>query len=388
MKENFSRSGQFRVPFFRPHITKEDREAVFSALDKSLLTDGPKLREFERDFAKLVGSRFAMGVSNATSALHLSLKALNIKNGDEVIVPDITFVATANAVLLSGATPILADVNLDNLNISTSSIKKNITSRTKAIIPVHMAGKACDMIEIKKIAKKFNIFVVEDCAHAIGTKFMGKHVGTFGDIGCFSFYPTKNITTIEGGMIVSNNQNVERYIKRARNHGITKSLVQRYEEGMPWEYDIKEPGYNYRLDEIRASLGIIQLRRLKKLNKLRHNAVRYYNSKLANVSGIITPKILKNGEDAHHLYIIRITEKFVLGRNELFKKLLEERISTTVHYKPLHRFSIFKKYARKYGGLENSNKLYTELLSLPLFPTITRKEQDIVICSILKHNRI
>lgn len=378
---------QFKVPFFIPQITNEDRKSIQSALGRTILTDGSKLREFEHNFSRFIGSRFAIGVSNATSALHMSLKALDIKEGDEVIVPDITFVATANAVLLAGATPVLADVNIDDFNISASSIKKNITKRTKAIIPVHMAGKACNMIEINKIAKKTNVFVVEDCAHAIGTKFCNKHVGTFGNIGCFSFYPTKNITTIEGGMIVSNNQNIEQYVRRARSHGINRSLIQRYETGMPWEYDIEEPGYNYRLDEIRSSLGLSQLRRIKKINQLRRNAVEYYNNKLKEITGIITPEISKNDEDAHHLYMIRITDEFGMTRTELFKKLLKNGISTTVHYKPLHRFSVFKKLAKTYDNLENASILYSQLLSLPLFPTITRKEQNLVINGITKYRK-
>jgi dTDP-4-amino-4,6-dideoxygalactose transaminase len=376
---------QFKVHFFIPQITDEDKKSIQAALSRTILTDGSKLREFEHNFSKFVDSKFAIGVSNATSALHMSLKALKIKPGDEVVVPDITFVATANAVLLAGATPVLADVNIDDFNISVSSIKKNITKRTKAIIPVHMAGKACNMIEICKIAKKANLFVIEDCAHAIGTKFGDKHVGTFGDVGCFSFYPTKNITTIEGGMVISNNQNIEQYIRRARSHGITRSLMQRYEIGMPWEYNIEEPGYNYRLDEIRASLGLSQLRRIKKINQLRLAAVKYYNNRLKKIRGIITPEISKNNKDSHHLYIIRITTEFGITRNELFKKLLEDGISTTVHYKPLHRFSTFRKLAKTYDSLENSNILYSQLLSLPLFPTITRKEQDLVMDCIAKH---
>jgi len=378
-------NNRFKVPFFMPEITKSDKSAILSAMNNSLLTDGPKLRQFESNFAGFINAKFAIGVSNATSALHLSLKALNIGKGDEVIVPDITFVATANAVLLSGATPVLADINISDFNISIESMKKNITKKTKAVIPVHMAGKPCDMKKIKQIAKKFKMYVIEDCAHAIGTSVRGKHVGVFGDIGCFSFYPTKNITTIEGGMIVTNNNKIEGYLKLARNHGITKSLMDRYQSGMPWEYDVKEPGYNYRLDEIRSSLGINQLKRIRKLNVLRKKAAEYYNSKLGNIKGIITPITSKGNEDAHHLYIIRITNEFGMKRNNLFKELLKNNISTTVHYKPLHMFSIFKKQARIYNNLENANKLYPELLSLPLFPTISRKQQDIVIRNLSKY---
>ena len=382
-----SKNGQFRVPFFVPQISDEDRKVMISALDKPLLTDGPRLLEFESNFAKFVGTRFSVGVSNATSALHMSLKALGVKEGDEVIVPDITFVATANSVLLSGATPVLADVNMDDYNISMSSIKKNITAKTKAIIPVHMAGKSCDMNEIRRIVKNNNIFVIEDCAHAIGTKFRGKHVGVFGDIGCFSFYPTKNITTIEGGMVVTNNRNVEQYVRRVRSHGINRSLIQRYNQGFPWEYDIEDPGYNYRLDEIRSSLGIVQLKRVKKLNELRENATKYYNSKLRGLTGVIIPDISKNNEDSYHLYMIRVTKEFGMKRNELFKKLLKDGISTTVHYKPIHKFSLFKKRAKTYSSLANSERLYSELLSLPLFPTITKKEQELVVNSIMGYHR-
>ena len=192
------------ISFFKPWITKEDKKAVMDALDNSLLTDGPILREFENKFAKFTNAKYAIGVSNATSALFLSLKALGIGKGDEIIIPDITFVATANAVLQTGATPIFADVEKNSMNISTKSIIKNITSKTKGIIPVHFAGRVCDMKNISKIAKKNNIVVIEDCAHAIGARLNKKHVGTFGNVGCFSFYPTKNITTIEGGMIITN----------------------------------------------------------------------------------------------------------------------------------------------------------------------------------------
>ena len=252
-----------KVSFFSPIITKDDKQAVMNALDSTLLTDGPRLRQFEEAFAKFVGSKYAIGVSNATSALHLSLKSLDIGKGDEVIVPDMTFVATANAVVLSGAKPVFADVEEDTMNISADSIKKNLSPKTKAILPVHFAGLACDMTKIKKIAKENNLKILEDCAHAIGTTWQKKHVGNFGDAGCFSFYPTKNMTTIEGGMIVASSQKIANYVTSARNHGLTKTLTQRYSHGKPWDYDMKESGYNYRLDEIRSALGLSQLKKVR-----------------------------------------------------------------------------------------------------------------------------
>jgi perosamine synthetase len=372
----FNRSS-VKVPFFSPWITGDDKKAVKDALNSTLLTDGPKLRAFESEFSKFTSARYSRGVSNATSALHLSLRGLGIGKGDEVIVPDMTFVATANAVLHSGAVPVFADVQIEDMNISVDSIKENLTSKTKAILPVHFAGNVCNMSEIMKVARSNNLLVIEDCAHAIGAKYKNKHVGTFGQAGCFSFYPTKNITTIEGGMITTNSEKLAELVTAARNHGITKTLSERYSHGRPWEYDMSEPGYNYRLDEIRSSLGISQLKRIKQLNQLRKNAFEYYNTKLQKISGIITPKTSKNTQSAYHLYIIRVEKDYGISRDKLFDRFQQNGISTTVHYKPLHQFAAFRKYTRKH--LKNVMKLYAKIISLPFYPNITRREQDLVI---------
>ncbi|MGQ0376502.1 MAG: DegT/DnrJ/EryC1/StrS family aminotransferase [Nitrososphaerota archaeon] len=371
-----------KVPFILPQITNEDKRSINDALQSPLLTDGPKLRQFESAFAKFTGTKYAVGVSNGTAALQLSLKALNIGRNDEVIIPDMTFVATASAVLLAGATPVLADVNYDDLNISLNSIKNSITSKTKAILPVHFAGRICNITEIQKIANKHGLFIIEDCAHAIGTKMKNKHVGTFGDAGCFSFYPTKNITTIEGGMIITNSKKIAEYVGMARNHGITKSLEQRFSGGMPWDYDVLEPGYNYRLDEIRAALGISQLQKIKKMNIQRKNAFKYYNLKLKAVKGIDVPLLTYNEEHAYHLYILKIQKEYDMSRNNLFLKLLKNGIRTSVHYKPLHKFSVFKKLAKVYDSLKNSKELYQKIISLPLYSQISKNEQDKVISCI------
>jgi dTDP-4-amino-4,6-dideoxygalactose transaminase len=347
-----------------------------------LLTDGPILRKFEKSFATFVGSSHAVGVSNATSALHLSLRALGIGKGDEVIIPDMTFVATASSVILAGATPVLADINYDDLNISPKSIEKSLTSKTKAILPVHFAGKACNMREINHIAKKNNLVVIEDCAHAIGTRFAGKHVGTFGDAGCFSFYPTKNITTIEGGMITTNSKKVADYVQTARNHGITKSLAQRYTGGRPWEYDVLEAGYNYRLDEIRAALGLSQLKRINSFNLRRMKACEFYNKKFQGHDWIITPKV--SAEDSCHLYILKIKSRRHLNRDKLFERLLKNGIRTSVHYKPLHQFTVIKKRAKIYDKLAVSKMVYKEIISLPLYSQISKSLQTKVIDCILQ----
>ena len=372
------------IPFFAPWITNEDKKAVMDALSYSLLTDGPKLRQFESAFAKFTGAKYAIGVSNATSALHLSIKSLGIGKGDEVIIPDMTFVATANAVVLSGAVPVFADVEKETMNISIDSIRKKISSKTKAIIPVHFAGKVCDIVAISKIARKNNLVVIEDCAHAIGAKYGKKHVGNFGNTGCFSFYPTKNITTIEGGMVITNSKKIAEYVMSARNHGLTKTLVQRYASGKPWDYDVIESGYNYRLDEIRSALGLSQLKRIKKLNALRKKAFEYYSNRLKHVKGLVTPQSAEKNTHAYHLYIMRVEKNNNISRDELFSKLLEYGIKTTVHYKPLHEFTTFKKFKNDNNDMKNSKQLYEEIISLPFYPNMSKKQQDYVINSIIK----
>ena len=375
------KNSKIKVPFFYPSISKDDQLAVINALNSPLLTDGPLLKKFEKDFARFTGAKFAIGVSNATSALHLSLKALGITKGDEVIIPDMTFVATASSVLFTGATPIVADIDND-LNISIESIEKSITKKTKVILPVHFAGKICNINKIKKIAKENNLKIIEDCAHAIGTRKKGKHVGIFGDVGCFSFYPTKNFTTIEGGMIITNSKYIAKYVLAARNHGLTRSLSNRFSSGKPWDYDVIEPGYNYRLDEIRSALGINQLKRIKKLNEQRKNAAKYYYSKLKEIKGIESPEILNNNNHVYHLYIIKIKKNFGISRDNLFKKLLSEGIRTSVHYKPLHKFTMFSKKGKVHDDIINSENAYSEIISLPMYPNITKKEQDVVIQTI------
>lgn len=370
-----------KVPFFYPSITKADKLAIMKALNSPLLTDGPNLKKFEFEFGKFSGSLNSIGVSNATSGLFLSLKSLGIGLNDEVIIPDLTFAATASSVIQTGGTPVLADVN-DDLNISIESIQTCINRKTKAIIPVHFAGKSCKIKDIMKLAKKNNLYVIEDCAHAIGTYYKNKHVGTFGDTGCFSFYPTKNITTLEGGMILSKSKSLANKIKKLRNQGITKSLNQRFSKGKPWEYDIDEPGYNFRLDEIRSALGLSQLKQLKLFNSKRWKAAKYYHEKLKNIDGIICPEISSKNEHSFHLYIIKITPKFALTRDKLFQKLLKNGIRTSVHYKPLHEFSLIKKNSKK-SELKNSKSLYKQILSLPMYPGITKQEQDLVIKNIL-----
>ncbi len=372
-----------KVPLFIPWISNNDIKSISSALKLPQLTDGPILRKFESQFSKLTNSKFSVGVSNGTEALHLSLVALGIGKGDEVIIPDMTFIATSNAVVLSGAKPILADID-HSLNISSESIQNNISKKTKAIIPVHFAGLSCNMKKITQIAKKNNLKIIEDCAHSIGTYFNKKHVGTFGNVGCFSFYPTKNITTIEGGMIITNSKVTANKLQTLRNHGLSRTLLQRNKTHAPWDYDVDTPGYNFRLDEIRATLGISQLKRLKIMNRMRKNAANYYSQKLKNIHGIEIPNLSNAKNHVYHLYVIKIKPEFGVSRNIIHKKLFNKGIHTTVHYKPLHTFSFFKKSLTKNKQFPNSLSAFNECLSLPLYPKISRIQQDYVIDNLLK----
>lgn len=376
-----------KLPAFEPWISNNDKKAVLKSLDQTMLTLGPNLEKFESVFSKYTGSKYAIAVSNCTAALHLSLKALGVGKGDEVIVPDLTFVADANAVLATNATPKIVDIEKDQFFMSLKAIKQKTTSKTKAIIPVHIYGESCKIDEITDFANSNNIQVIEDCAHAVGTFYKGKHVGRYGIVGCFSFYPTKNITTAEGGMIITDSSTLAKKIKQLRSHGITKSLSERYSSKYPWLFDVKEAGYNYRLDEIRSALGISQLSRINKINELRKKAAFYYTDRLKKTQGIITPVKKNDKSHSYHLYTIRITKNYGLSRNQLFNILKENGIRTTLYWLPLHKFTAYKKFIKNSKEFPNSSEIYEQILALPLYPTITRRQQDQVIDCILRHEK-
>ena len=378
MKKDFFEDKKIKFPAYEPWISDEDKKIVKKTLTQSMLTLGPQLEKFENDFCKYSKVKYAVAVSNCTAALHLSLMALGIKKDDEVIIPDLTFVADANAILACNAKPVIADINKENFFLSISNIKKNITKKTKAIIPVHIYGQVCNIEEILDVAKDNNLKVIEDCAHAVGTFHKSKHVGTLGNTGCFSFYPTKNITTAEGGMVITNSEKIAEKVRHLRNHGMTKSLKSRYSSEYPWIFDIKQPGYNYRLDEIRAALGITQLKRIKKINELRKKASSYYNKNLQNIPGIILPDMVNDKTHSYHLYTIRVTKLYKLSRNQLFKKLKDNGIRTTVYWMPIHKYTAYRKFV-KTSNILNTTKIYDEILALPLFPNISKKHQDVVI---------
>jgi perosamine synthetase len=366
-----------KVPFFVPWITNKDKQNVLESLNQRWLTNGIFLEKFESNFQKYISSNYSIGVGSGAQALHLAVRGLGIGPGDEVIVPSFTFVATANAVTSCGAKPVFADVDLDTFNISIDSIKKLITKKTKAIIPVHYAGQSCDMDEINSISKNKNLKIIEDCAHALGSTFKNKKCGNLGNVGCFSFYPTKIITTGEGGMVTCNTTKLFKKIKILKSQAMNISSNER-EKLATWKYDVTDLGYNYRLDEIRSSLGFSQLFRVDQINKMRIKLASIYTNSLSKIKGIETPIIKDNRNHIFHLYSIKITDEYPLTRDELYQKLTQKGIGTSVQYTPIHLMSYYKK-KNKNKSLKNSEKLMNQVLCLPIFPKMTLKEIQYVI---------
>lgn len=374
-----------KVPFFTPWITDEDKKAVLEALASRWLTGGPRAKKFEEVFANYMGVKHAVSNNSCTAALHLAMRALNIGPGDEVIVPVLTFAATANAPLFVGAKPVFADIDEKTFNISPKDIQNKITKKTKAIIVVHYGGQPCDMKEIMQIAKRHNLQVVEDCAHSLGAKYIGQKTGSIGAIGCFSFYPTKIITTLEGGMATTNNESIAKQIKLLREHGITRGALER-EKTATWYYNIVDLGYNYRLNEVQAALGISQLKRVDEINRKRIEAAHYYTQKLKEIYGIIPPYKANDRTHVYHLYVIRVADKkHGINRDVLYKKLSKKGIGLSVHYTPLHLLTFYKRtLSYKMGDFPIAEQVSKEILSLPLFPTITKAQMDYVVKEISK----
>ncbi len=371
------------VPFSYPDINQEDKRAVLEVLGSQWLTGGQRTVEFEKGFAEYVGVKYAVAVNSGTAALHLAMRGIGIKEGDEVIVPTFTFAATANAPIFCGAKPVFADIDERTFNISPASIEKHITPRTKAIIPVHIAGQPCELQEILQIAMDYDLFVVEDCAHSLGATYRGFQTGRLSVASCFSFYPTKNICTGEGGMVTTNDEELARYIRLMRTHCATKEAWER-QETANWQYDIVDLGYNYRLTEFQAALGISQLKRLDEMNGKRAKVVEFYNERLSKVKGIITPYQAENRTNSYHLYIIRVVEKeFGMSRGELFKRLAEKGVECSVHYTPIHMMSYYRaRYGTKIGDCPIAEKIYPEILSLPLFSKLSDEQMEFVVKSI------
>jgi len=371
------------IPFYVPWITRDDRKATVNALKSRWLTGGPQAKKFEELFADYVGAKHAVAVNSCTAALHLSMRALKIRSGDEIIVPDLTFAATANAPLFCGAKPVFADIDEKTFNISPNDVLERITPRTKAIIPVHYGGQPCNMKEILEIAEDHKLFVVEDCAHSLGSTYDGQQMGTFGIMGCFSFYPTKIITTLEGGMVTTDDEKICKRLRLLREHGMNRTALER-ESSTTWFYDVVDLGYNYRLPEALAALGIAQLKRINEGIKRRIRAASYYTKQLSKYAEVITPYTAGNRSHIFHLYTIRI-QKNPRGatRNHVFKRLLDSGIQSSVHYTPLHLMSFYKQFLdQKSHNFPVAEKIYDEILSLPLYPTLLKSAMEKVTTEI------
>lgn len=368
------------VPYFVPWITNQDKKSILKALNQRWLTNGPILKKFEKKIGHFIGTKYSIGVGSATQALHLTVKSLGIGPGDQVIVPSFTFVATANSVAYCGGTPILADVDKDSFNINPKEIMKKINKKTRGIIVVHYGGQACDMDEIISISKKHGLFVIEDCAHALGSKYKQKKCGSMGQAGCFSFYPTKIITTGEGGMITTNNSSIFKNSSILRSQGMSISAEKR-EEKARWDYDITQLGYNYRLDEIRSSLGLSQFERINQINKMRMKVAKTYDKMISKIKGISIPITKPRRNHIYHLYSIKIEEDYHLTRDELFLRLHKKGIGTSVQYNPLHLMTYYKKRFKK-KDFSVSNLLKDQILCLPIYPNISIKQIKYVVSNL------
>lgn len=361
---------EWKIPLSDIDLGQDEIDAVTDVLNSKWLTMGEVTRNFEIAFANYTGAKYAYAVANCTAALHIACQALGITGGDEVICPSLTFVATANSIIYTGATPVFADVtNLDDLNISPDDIVKKITNKTKAITVVHYGGYPCDMNNILQIAKEHGLNVIEDAAHAPGAEYKGKKIGTVGEIGCFSFFSNKNMTTGEGGMITTNNADLAERIKGIRSHGMTTLTWDRH-KGHAYSYDVKELGFNYRLDEMRAAIGIVQLQKLTKNNNLRERIVKAYIKELSGIDGINIPFQKYRDTSSYHIFPILLDTG--IDRNQFRDALKNKGVQTSMHYPPVHLFSFYKqKYGYRGGELPITENIFDREVTLPLYPGMT-----------------
>jgi perosamine synthetase len=371
------------IPYSRQSVDESDIEAVIETLKSDWLTTGPKLEEFETAIAAYIGVKHAVAVSSGTAALHSAMYALGIGPGDEVIVPAMTFAATANCILYQAAKPVFADVQPDTLLIDPEDVKQKISDKTKAIIAVDYAGHPCEYDELKKICDKHNLALVADSCHALGARYKGVKVGALADLTTFSFHPVKHITTGEGGMIVTNEPNFSSRMKIFRNHGISNDFRQREEEET-WFYEMNNIGFNYRLTDIQCAFGISQLKKLDSFLEKRNAIAQIYDEAFSKNSLIQPLKRLNHVFHAYHLYVVRIDfAKKSLDKKILFKKLREKGIGVNVHYIPVHLHPYYKRHLNTGIGLcPVSEQAYEKILSLPIHPLIENYDLQFIIDTI------
>lgn len=368
------------VPFFRPSIGDAEVEAVAKAMRSGWLTTGPNAAAFEEEFsAQFSGDVFSVAVNSATAALHLGLEALEIGPGDEVVVPTLTFTATAEVVRYLGAKPIFVDFDPGTFCIAPELVEAAITDKTKAIMPVHFAGRPCDLTALSEIAKKYQLKILADSAHALPASHKGKLIGEgLADINAFSFYANKTMTTGEGGMLTTRDPDIAKRVKMMRLHGIDRDVFNRFSDvKASWMYDVVAPGYKYNLTDMAAAMGRVQLSRLDEFFNARHHQFERYDEALKDLPLILPPRAAKGDVHSFHLYIIQLKDEAPINRDELIKILKAHNIGTSVHYRPLHQMTYWSKIAK--GNFPVADAFFERCVSIPLFMAMTDEEQDYVI---------
>lgn len=370
------------VPLSDIDFGEEETQAVLEVINRGWLTMGEKTAEFEQKYASFIGVKYAFGVANGTVALHMACLAAGVGRGDEVIVPALTFVATANVVLYCGAKPVFADVvSVDDLTISLDSIKKLTTPKTKAIIVMHYGGYPCHMEEIALYAQENHIVLIEDAAHAPGASLHGVQMGAWGDIACFSFFANKNMTTGEGGMVTTNDDEMANKVKKLRSHGMTSLTWDRH-KGHAWSYDVESLGFNYRIDEIHSALGIMQLKKLERNNQKRKNLVRDYQTRfLTVVPELGIPFLNHPGQSAYHIMPVLLPPS--IDRIVFMEHMKTAGIQTSFHYPPIHKFSYYKGIVNTEDvDLPITEEITNREVTLPLYPTLKIAEVEFIVNTI------
>ncbi|MGZ5932040.1 MAG: UDP-4-amino-4,6-dideoxy-N-acetyl-beta-L-altrosamine transaminase [Rhizomicrobium sp.] len=360
------------LPYGRQEIGDADIKAVVEALCSDWLTTGPRVGQFEKAFARFCGATEGVAVNSGTAALHAAMRAVGIGPGDEVIVPAITFAASANAAIYEGGTPVFADVEADTLLIDPSCVEKLITPKTKAIVAVDYAGQPADYDALRALAKNRNIAIVADACHAPGATYKGRMAGTLADISCFSFHPVKHLTTCEGGMTLTDDREKAAHMRRFRNHGIDSDHRKRDAEGT-FAYDMVELGYNYRLPDVQCALGLAQLERLPRWVAKRRTVAAWYEDALRGMTHVRPLRVHADRTNAYHLYVVRLDlAKLSVDRARAFAHLRERGIGANVHYAPVYLHSYYRSRGYQTGLCPVAEQTYQEILTLPMFPAMSQ----------------
>jgi len=373
------------LPYGRQWVQDDDIDGVVEVLRSDWLTTGPKVVDFERAFGECAGTGEAVAVSSGTAALHTAMYALGISPGDEVIVPSLTFVATANCVVFQGGTPVFADVEQDTLLMDPVQVEAKITSRTKAIIAVDYCGQPCDYDVLRSTADRHHLSLVADACHALGGRYKGRPVGSLADLSTFSFHPTKHITSGEGGMVTTNDSNAARRMRSFRNHGLTKDSHEREQAGS-WFYEMVNLGYNYRLTDLQCALGMSQLGKLTAWVSRRQEIARRYDSAFSDMTSVHPLRVRRDVSHPYHLYVIQLDlTQLHTTREKVFTDLRDSGIGVNVHYIPVHLHPFYRKHFGTGPGLcPVAESAYERILSLPIFPRMTDNDVDVVIAAVGK----